>query len=152
SARGGYFYDNYADTGIPNVTSVLWNVPSIGVPGLPASLQLPNGTQNTPRALISHLDTTKTALVQVDYNHMFNAAGVHQLKGGAGLRHTINDADNAYPGGYVLLDWGLTFRSSATGQSGTGTFGYYEVNDRGTRGKVSANMPSLFIQDAWTVN
>ena len=35
--------------------------------------------------------------------------------------------------------------------TGTGTYGYYEVNDRGTRGAVNANMPSLYVQDTWTV-
>ena len=43
-------------------------------------------------------------------------------------------------------------RSSTTAaQTGTGTYGYYEVNDRGTRGAVDANMPSLYVQDTWTV-
>lgn len=150
SVRGGLFDDNYADTNIPTTTAVVWNNTSIGQPGVPANLQLPNGSQNTPRTLITGKDQTKTGLFQIDYNHAFSAAGAHNLKGGFGVRHTTNDVDSVYPGGYVLLDWGLSFVNNA-GQTGTGTYGYYEVNDRGTRGTVNANMPSLYVQDTWQV-
>lgn len=149
--RGGYFYDNYADTGIPNTTSVLWNTPSIGVPGVPAALQQPTGFQNTPRLIINNKDATKTGVFQIDYNHSFTAGGSHLLKGGFGVRHATNDVDIAYPGGYVLLNWNKSFTSNFSHQTGRGTYGYYEVDDFGTRGTVSANMPSLYIQDAWTI-
>ena len=52
SARGGYFLDNYNDTGIPNTTNYIYQTSSVGLAGIPASLQGPIGTQNTPRALI----------------------------------------------------------------------------------------------------
>ena len=149
--RGGYFHDNYADTGIPTTTSVLWNAPSIGLAGVPANLQQGTNFQNTPRAQITNFDTTNTTFFQVDYNHGFRAAGSHLLKGGFGVRHTTNDVDLAYPGGYVLLNWNRSFTSSVTGVTSTGTYGYYEVNDRGTAGVVSANMPSLYLQDTWTI-
>ena len=150
SIRGGQFSDKYADTGVSTTTAVIWNTPSIGIPGVPAALQLPNGTQNTPRVLITNKDQTKTGFVQVDYNHAFSAAGSHLIKGGVGLRHTTNEVDSTYPGGYVLLNWGRSFVSNS-GESGTGAYGYYEVNDRGTRGVVDANMPSLYVQDTWTL-
>ena len=150
SVRGGVFSDNYNDTGVSTTTAVIWNTPSIGVAGVPANLQLPKGTQNTPRVLITNKDQTETSFVQVDYNHAFNAAGAHLLKGGVGVRHTTNDVDSTYPGGYVLLNWGTSFVNNS-GERGTGTYGYYEVNDRGTRGTVDANMPSLYVQDTWTI-
>src|SRR5262245_57951102 len=149
SIRGGMFDDNYYDTGVSTTTAVVWNAPSIGVPGVPADLQLPKGAQNTPRVLITGQDETKTSFFQVDYTHAFNALGSHLIKGGAGVRHTNNTVESVYPGGYVLLDWGLTFNGN--GNTGTGAFGYYEVNDRGTRGSVDANMPSLYVQDTWIV-
>jgi hypothetical protein len=150
SVRGGLFSDTYNDTGVSTTTAVIWNTPSIGVAGVPANLQLPKGSQNTPRVLITNKDQTKTGFVQVDYNHAFNLGGSHLLKGGVGVRHTTNDVDSTYPGGYVLLNWGTSFVNNA-GQTGTGTYGYYEVNDRGTRGTVNANMPSLYVQDTWTL-
>ncbi len=150
SVRGGVFSDKYADTGVSTTTAVIWNTPSIGLAGVPASLQLPKGAQNTPRVLITSKDDTQTSFFQADYNHAFNAAGSHLLKGGLGVRHTTNGVNSTYPGGYVLLDWGKSFVNNS-GQTGTGTYGYYEVNDRGTRGTVNANMPSLYVQDAWTI-
>jgi len=151
SARGGYFSDSYKDTGVPNITSYTYQTPNFTVPGVPPSLQGPSGTFNTPRIQISNFDTTKQGFVQLDYNHAFNAAGSHLLKGGWGLRHSSNDVDVSYPGGYVYLYWGQAFRSSATGQTGTGTYGYYAVNDLATRGDVNANIQNLFIQDSWTI-
>jgi len=151
SARGGYFYDNYEDTGVPNTTSYTYQTPNFTVPGVPPSLQGPAGTFNTPRIQISQFDTTKQGFVQLDYNHAFTAAGSHLVKGGWGLRHSVNDVDVSYPGGYVYLFWGQSFRSSATGQTGTGTYGYYSVNDLATRGSINANIQNLFIQDTWSV-
>ncbi|MEO8078130.1 MAG: TonB-dependent receptor [Acidobacteriota bacterium] len=150
SLRGGVFSDKYADTGVPTTTAVIWNTPSLGVPGVPAELQLPKGAQNTPRVLITNKDQTQTGFFQADYTQAFTLAGAHLLKGGAGVRHTTNDVDSTYPGGYVLLDWGRSFVNNS-GETGTGAYGYYEVNDRGTRGSVNANMPSLYVQDTWTL-
>lgn len=150
SLRGGLFSDNYADTGVPTTTAVIWNTPSIGVAGVPANLQLPKGAQNTPRVLITNRDQTQTSFFQADYNHAFRAAGSHLMKAGVGVRHTTNDVDSTYPGGYVLLNWGTSFVNNS-GQRNTGTYGYYEENDRGTRGTVNANMPSMYVQDTWTL-
>ena len=48
--------------------------------------------------------------------------------------------------------WNRTFTSSVPGVgSGTGTYGYYAVNDRGTVGIAGADINSLFIQDQWTL-
>jgi hypothetical protein len=147
SVRGGLFNDNYLDTGVSTQTAVVWNTTSIGVAGLPSSLQQPLGYQNTPRTQITSEDRTKTGLVQIDFNQSFRAAGSHTMKAGFGVRHTTNNVDSAYPGGYVLINWDKTF--AVTGGGGRGTYGYYEVDDRGTRGEVAANMPSLYVQDTW---
>jgi hypothetical protein len=151
SARGGYFYDAYKDTGVPSTTSYTYQAPNFNVPGVPPELQGGVGTFNTPRIVISNFDTTKQGFVQLDYNHAFNAAGSHLIKGGWGLRHSANDVDVSYPGGYVYLYWGQSFKSTATGQTGTGTYGYYAVHDQATRGAINANMQNLFIQDTWTM-
>jgi hypothetical protein len=119
------------------------------VPGVPANLQQPTGFQNTPRTQITNKDQTKTGVFQIDYNQSFKAAGQHAIKGGFGIRHTTNDVDSAYPGGFVYLYWGKTF--TTTGGGGTGQYGYYEVDDRGTRGLVTADLPQLYVQDNWTI-
>jgi hypothetical protein len=150
SVRGGFFHDNYEDKGIPDTTAVIYNLSSIGLAGIPASLQAPVGTQNTPRALITSYDTTRRGFFNADYNRAFTAGGTHTLKGGIGYQRTSNDVSSAYPGGYVLLNWGVPFSFGGVDQ-GTGAYGYYEVNDRGVKGKVNANIISLYVQDQWTV-
>ena len=151
SLRGGYFDDRYADTGIPRTTNVTYQTSAIDVPGVPAELQLPIGTVNTPRAQISDFDTTTRRFLELNYNHSFDAAGSHRLKAGYGYQHVANDVNSAYPGGYVDLFWGRTFTSSVPGVgSGTGTYGYYSVTNRGTFGQAGANIHSLFVQDAWS--
>ncbi len=151
TVRGGYFYDNYKDTGVPLITSYTYQAPNFNVPGVPPSLQGPVNTVNTPRILLSNFDKTTQGFFQLDYNHAFTGLGSHLIKGGWGVRRSVNDVDVAYPGGYVYLYWGQSFRSTATGQTGTGTYGYYSVNDQGTRGAVHANIQNLYVQDTWSV-
>jgi outer membrane receptor protein involved in Fe transport len=151
SVRGGYFYDSYKDTGVPLTTSYTYQTPNFTVPGVPPNLQGPINTVNTPRIQISNFDTTEQGYVQLDYNHSFRAAGQHLLKGGWGVRRSVNDVDVAYPGGYTYLYWGQSFRSTVTGETNTGTYGYYRVDDLATRGRVQANIQSLYVQDTWAV-
>jgi len=149
STRGGYFYDSYKDTGVPLTTSYTYQTSNIGMAGIPASLQGPVNTANTARIQISNFDTTEQGYIQLDYNHALK--GGHLIKGGWGVRRSVNDVDVDYPGGYVYLYWGQAFRSTATGQTGTGTYGYYRVDDLATRGRVQANIQNLYIQDSWAV-
>ncbi len=153
SFKVGNFYDNYEDTGIPLTTSYTYQTSSVGLAGVPASLQGPINTFNTPRALINEFDTTRQTFFNADYNQVVDALGSHTFKGGFGIRHNTNEPQQAYPGGYVFIYWDRTFTSLVPGAGADrGTYGYYEVNDRGVRGKASANIMSLYVQDAWTVN
>lgn len=145
--RGGFFHDSYSDAGIPNVTSVTYQTSNVGLAGIPASWQGPAGTSNTPRAMIVAHDTTSRSFGGIDYTKMFAAAGRHQLKGGAAVQWTANDVEAAYPGGYVFVYWDRTF--SFGGATGRGPYGYYEVHDRGIRGRASAPMTALYVQDEW---
>jgi hypothetical protein len=153
SVRGGVFHDRYSDTGIPNVTSYTYQATTAGVVGLPANLQGGVGTSNTPRAQITGFDTTDQTLFNTDYSHLFNAGGLHTLKGGYALRHVVNDINSYYPGGYVNIFWGRVF-TATNGQiynGGTGAYGYYEVNDRKISSQAGSNIHSLYVQDQWTV-
>jgi hypothetical protein len=153
SFKVGQFRDNYTDTGIPNVANYTYQTSSIGFALVPANLQGPINTLNTPRALINDHDTTKQTFFNADYNQAFSAAGSHTLKGGFGIRRNVNDVLQAYPGGYVDIFWDRTFPSSVAGVgSNRGVYGYYAVNDRGVRGVASANIISLYAQDQWTVS
>ncbi len=50
TVRGGYFHDNYNDTGIPNITNYTYQTSSVGLAGLPANLQVPIQARRTRRA------------------------------------------------------------------------------------------------------
>ncbi len=151
SARGGYFRDRYSDTGIPPITPYTYGNSTDNVAGLiPASLEGPSGFANTPRAEITDFDTTERGTFDVDYVHVFDAWGLHTLQAGYGFQRTVNDISSSYPGGYVNVFWGLSFTFS--GQTGTGPYGYYEVNDRRITNKAGNNIHSLYAQDQWTVN
>ena len=151
SARGGVFRDQYTDIGIPLITPYTYGNSTEAVNDIiPVELQGPAQFANTPRAQISEFDTTKRMSFDVDYLNVFNGLGTHSIQGGYGFQRTTNDINSFYPGGYVNIFWGSTFTFS--GQSGTGTYGYYEVNDRRITNKAGNNIHSLFIEDQWNVN
>ena len=59
----------------------------------------------------------------------------------------------AIPADSCYIYWDRTFTSSVPGVGANrGTYGYYEVNDRGTAGTAGANIISLYVQDSWTMN
>jgi hypothetical protein len=151
SLRGGYFSDNYVDTGISTTTSWTYQITSVGLADIPAAFQGPVNTQNLPRTIITFIDKTRSPFVNLDYTQTFNAMGTHVLKGGAGARRTINDVNKTYPGGYVFIYWDQSLKG-ADGVTDKGTYGYYSVNDFGTRGKVGANIVSLYVQDTWRIH
>jgi len=151
TVRGGYFYDGYKDTGVSLTPSVTYQASSVGLAGVPANLQQPSGFLNTPRVSANLKDNTNQGYFNADYNHVLSVAGFHQIKGGFGIRRTVNDVDISYPGGYTFIWWDAAYTSTATQRVDRGTYGYYEVNDFGTRGKVGANILSLYIQDQWTI-
>ena len=59
SVRGGFFHDRYSDTGVPQTTNYRYGSAATADFGIPANLQGPLNTENTPRALITDFDTTK---------------------------------------------------------------------------------------------
>ena len=154
SVRAGLFDDNYKDTGVPTISSVTYQSSPIGL-GYPISADQIGGVgfQNTPRIQLANFDHTKRGYVNTDFIKVFNAKGAHNLKAGFGYQHSSNDVDYTYPGGgYVYVWWNKAFTSNATGITDRGPYGYYEVDDLGTRGKASSDIYSLYVQDQWSLN
>jgi hypothetical protein len=142
TVHGGLFHDRYSDKGIPKVASYTYQTIASGPMALPAHIQGPVGTQNTPPIPITRFDTTSRRSANVHYTRHF---GRNTLKGGFGYQHTLSHVDTHYPGGYVDIFWGRP--AVIPGQSlDTGQYGYYTVNDRGEFGKAGANILSLFVQ------
>ena len=146
SSRVNYFWDNYKDTGIPDITSVQYQTPAQG-PLVPPEFQGPVGFQNTPRTFKAEHDRISRATAEFDVSMVF---GPHDLKAGYGIERTTNDVNRFYPGGYVLIWWDRSFRG-VSGVPDRGPYGYYEVNDFQTFGSTGARIQSLYAQDRWRV-
>ena len=154
SVRGGYMKDNYFDTGVDKSQTFEYSTSSVGLAGVPAAYQQPAGFNNLPRIQVKSFDITKRNFVDLSLTHLASFAGQHQFKGGFGYTHLTNDVDLAYPNsGYVTVFWDQTFTSDVPGiGAGRGTYGYYSIDDIGTKGLAAANILSLFVQDTWAAN
>ncbi|MBL8238891.1 MAG: TonB-dependent receptor [Bryobacterales bacterium] len=154
SLRGGYFFDNFRTNGVPAFSSVTYQTSGIGLPfDIPANLRQGVNAQNTPRVQQTFKDAVGRTYLRADYSVFANFLGQHNLKVGAGHQRNVNSVDVGYPGGgYVFIWWDRAFRSNATGVTDRGQYGYYEVNDIGTRGSVGAGITHLYIQDQWRVS
>ncbi len=150
TVRGGYFHDRYKDTGISTTTSWQYQGPCCAR-GEPADLIAPSLAQNTPPVQLNEFDTTKRGFFAGVYTVTFHGGGLHELRGGGGLDHTVNDVRKAYPGGRVQVFWDQP-ASLPNGSTPSGKYGYYTVDDLGTIGTAGANLVQVFAQDRWQVN
>jgi hypothetical protein len=147
SVKGGRYYLNYKEIGIPYTKYYWWQSSSIGVPGVPESLQQPVGYRTPSSAQILHDITTRT-YVQADFSQFVRAAGQHNFKFGVGVQKNVNNVFDAWVGGdgRMQLFWDLEFRGDR------GQYGYYSVDDAATRGSAGATITHLYIQDAWRIH
>jgi hypothetical protein len=155
SVRAGRFWDNYKDVGLPDITAVTYQTPSIGLAGVPASYQGPTNTTNTPRISRAQYDIVTRTYVQADFNQFFRAFGSHDLKVGAGTQKNVNKVLQDYPtGGYINIFWDRAFNSSVatTPRNERGPFGYYEYHEFGTAGSTGANIHNIYFQDNWRIH
>ncbi len=152
--RGTYRWDDYKDTGIPNIPGVTYRTSNLAIPGIPAAVQGGVGFTNTPQVTQTFYDLTTTAVGQLDVSLSGNLGGFHNIKTGTGLMKFVNKVNRSRNGGvYIDVYWGTTFASLVPGVgSGTGTYGYYEVNESGTIGSTGAGIKNFYIQDQWRVN
>jgi hypothetical protein len=153
SVKAGFARDNYFDTGVDTSQTFEYSTTSIGLAGVPEQWQQPAGYSNLPRVRINDHDITTRRHFDVSLTKVLSAAGQHQFKGGFGYQRSTNDVELAYPnGGYVTIFWNQTFTSDVPGiGDGRGVYGYYQIDDIGTKGKTGANILSLFVQDNWAV-
>ncbi len=161
--RGGRFWDDYKDSGIAGVSAVQYQTPSSDLPAnllanVPLNQRGATGYQSTPRLQRTTFDLVARTFVQANISVSRSWWGDHELKFGLGTSKAVNDVDFTYPGGgYVLVFWNRSFRSLVPdapcniAAGCRGTYGYYEVDDRGTRGAAGSNLTNLYVQDKWNV-
>jgi hypothetical protein len=149
--KAARFWDNYKALGVPGVSAIEWGKPSTGIPGIPSSLSQAQGFSTTPRVTTTAFDIATRNLFQADLTKFFNVAGGHDLKVGVGRQKNVNKVDKSYPGGgYVTLNWDTSL-TLPNGSTTRGTYGYYTVDDSGTKGSTSGTIDHFYIQDRWTV-
>lgn len=146
-AHAGYFWDNYKDTGVPELASVQYLTPA-SAPLVPANEQQDDGFQTTPRLLRTDHDRVARTSAGVDLGILSSS---HDVKGGFSVEKTVNDVLRYYPGGYVLVSWDRSFQNPITGLQDRGAYGYYEVNDFRTQGSAAGLLQSAYVQDRWRV-
>ncbi len=158
SIKGGRYYLNFKENGIPYSYSTSWSTASVGMAGVPADLQLPLGA-NTPSAARTYHDLTTRTYVQADFSQFVNLAGQHNFKFGIGTQKNINNVDDSWNGhlGRVNLFWASNPDPTknvcaACKTSVLGTYGYYSVDDSGTGGSAGANITHLYVQDSWKIH
>lgn len=154
SIRGGRFWDNFRTWGIAPVSSVTFQTSTQNALELPADLRQAAGFSNTPRLQNTFFDIATRTYVQADYSKFLSGFwGSHDIKVGGGYQKNVNKVDNTYPGsGYVFVYWGAQY--NPPGSSSTpigGKYGYYDVNDVGTRGSTGGTIANLYIQDHWRI-
>jgi outer membrane receptor protein involved in Fe transport len=155
SARAGRYLQDQNDFNVPNDVRFVFSGSNIGVAGVPASLQHPNGYSNLLSNSAVSQDTQTRNFFQVDATYYVHAAGDHQIKGGVQIDRRAEDIVSGNLKNIVTLNWGSQFDSTHLG-----TYGYYQVTSNGvlpkqgfiTQGNVKSNLTGLFVQDTWTLN
>jgi len=151
SVRAGRFWDNYKAIGVLGKSAIEWGEPSFNVPGIPAVLQQAKGYDTIPRVQTTQFDIAARNLVQADFSHFAKLGGMHDFKVGFGRQKNVNKVENSYPGGgYVTLNWGDSL-ALPNGSSVTGKYGYYQVDDIGTKGSTGGTIDSFYVQDRWRI-
>lgn len=147
SIKGGRYYLNYKEIGIPYTKYYWWRSSSVGIEGVPPDLQQPNGFI-TPSAAQVLFDKTTRTYVQADFSQFLNALGQHNIKAGIGTQKNVNSVFDAWVGrdGRMQIYWGLAGPGGVMGK-----YGYYTVDDAATRGSTGAHITHLYFQDAWRV-
>jgi len=161
---GGRFWDNYNVSGIPNITTWEYGnsttnlTPALQSQVAAAGLTGGLGFGNSPRRqLVSHDLVTRT-FANADFSLLGKLWGFHNVKIGYGFSKGVNNVDNSYPqGGYITTFWGQAFKSSVPGapcnssDGCTGIYGYYTLDDNGTRGTTGGVIHSIYGQDTWKI-
>jgi len=151
--RAGRFWDDYKTTGIPGLSSVEYSTSATNLPfEIPANLRQATGFNNTPRLQNTFFDLTTRTYGQVDFSAFVKFFGQHNFKAGWGRQKTVNKVDESYPGGgYVQVYWNSGLTSPVLGANQRGTYGYYAINDSGTRGVTGGTIDSFYFQDQYRI-
>lgn len=149
SAKGGRYYDNLSQGGIPSDPYVWFASGSPSVfPGIDPAIVRPAGF----RTLTSNSAITKDAYTRDSFD--FDAtwfptfAGTHQIKAGVQLANLNNEVDRGFQNHVFRTYWNTPGPFGT--QQNRGTYGMVGVYVFKTAGSVESQNTGVFLQDSWT--
>ena len=162
TVRGGRFWDNYKDTGIPGISNVTYQTPTPSTPtatfpadlisSIPANLRGGTNFYNTPRYINNFHDLGTRTYVQADYSVFAQFLGSHDLKIGGGVQKNVNNVDQAYPGGgYVFVSLGPFFHQQCYWPERPWHIRLLRSHDFRTQGTTGAKLGNVYAQDKWRI-
>ena len=89
-------------------------------------------------------------ILLVDVSKIVRLGGTHDFKAGFGRQKMVNNVNLAYGGGgYVTLYWNTPYADPVTKRDYTGKYGYYTLDDIGTKGTTGGTIDNIYFQDRW---
>jgi len=149
--KAARFWDNYKALGVLGKSAIEWGTPSTGIVGIPSAIAQAKGFTTIPRVTTTSYDIATRNLIQADFTKYFNFGGGHDFKVGAGRQKNVNKVDKAYPGGGYITLWWDSDLALPNGSKTRGTYGYYQIDDQGTKGTTGGTIDHFYIQDRWNV-
>jgi outer membrane receptor for ferrienterochelin and colicin len=149
--RGGFFRYNTMESGIPDQVRYIWNRSAVGLAGVPADLQKPNGYSNLATNSAATRDIQTRLSFDVSGTYYLSALGQHTIKGGMQFDRYGNDVLRGELEPRILLYWNASYAANIGGRY-RGAYGYYRWRQLQTTGAIHSNNIGLYLQDAWTVN
>ena len=125
---------------------------SAGYPTVPSQFQNVNAFTDNKSSAGTVRNIFDRYFVNANTTFFHSLAGQHTFKAGMRFERFGNDVFNGNALPRVTLYWGQTYTNPDTGKAVTGKYGYYQLEQPGTIGKVHSNNYSFWVQDGWEVN
>jgi hypothetical protein len=153
NVQSGYFnYNSYnPEEFAGNQIVHSFSASNIGLAGVPADLQFPNGYVDVSKSSNrTAIDQYTRAYFNANTTWFKNFAGEHQFKFGVRFERDANKVDSGQSQPTMSLFWNQA-DSTRDGRIVRGQYGYYRVS-RGvvTNGNVHSNNWAFWAQDSWT--
>ena len=148
SARGGRYYDNLSQGGIPT-DPVIWFAG--GSPGLypevDPSLVRPAGFRTVPTNSAITEDSYQRDNLDADVSWFPTFAGTHRFKAGVQLTNLKNNVNSGFQNYWIRTYWN---KADPFQGANVGTYGNAGIYVFKTFGQVESENTGLFVQDSWT--
>jgi hypothetical protein len=154
NVQSGFFtYNNYTPPAFAGNSIIhSFGTSNIGLAGVPANLQFPNGYQDvTKSSSLNKINQFGRAYVNANTSYFASWKGDHQFKFGLRFERDSNDVDTGQQQPTISLRWNQA-DSTRDGRIVRGTFGYYTVTRNVvTTGAVHSNNWAFWAQDSWAM-